>query len=506
MPPTGSEEADMVRSPAVWSRERACFARLAWLHGLLATLLACFPLPARAILPDDCVLRADGSHDGNVGAADLALFGMNWGQTGACGPGFGDFSWDCATGAADLVIVAQEWGKTGCTIARRATIAALPRTGGIANSHAKAWTHVTGWADMSFPPTPFCDQDSSDDMIIFAKALAWAVLEGTGGTTPGGRSATVLRNEIIAEIDNVVDNGEAFSCNLGLGDEGAVARNTAGYVHAASLINYRDPAFMSWLETVMFVFEFDGFRTLAESALTRPNNVGAWAMGSSVAAAAFLNRYDHVAMVAQVWTRHVGDRSTGMGQLSYGDPSWQSIAAQPVSILPDGETVANETPPGGPPIGPAFSSFSLPEERRRDSLVSYSPPWNVDSHEAGYVTAMLASGVALEAQINPQVPWAFDPWLHAAPGQNQALGRAWIGLFLAPRYATTSGSTPLVGNDRPNHCIASVKYPTLVGGPAAYGCCPNPGSGANDVARGFGFTHFLFPDSLPDDASCDGLF
>jgi hypothetical protein len=472
---------------------------------LLAIPTLLLPLAARAALPDDCVLRADGTRDGIVGGPDVAAIGMNWLQVGGCGPEFGDYNWDCATGGPDLAIFGQEFGKTGCTIARKATIAALPRTGGIGGSHAEAWAHVTDWADKPFTPAPFCDQGSSDDMIIFAKALAWAVLDAHGGTTPGGRSAPVLRNEIIAEIDNVVDNGEAFFCNLGLGDEAATARNTAGYVHAASLLNYRDPAFLDWLDTVMFVFEFEGSRTLAESALTRPNNVGAWAIGSSVAAAAFLNRYDHVARMSDVWKRHVGDRGVALGLLSYGDLSWQSDALQPVSILPDGETVANETTPEAP-IEPASSAFLLPEERRRDSLISYSPPWNVDAHEAGYVTAMMASGVVLEAQIRGGVPWAFDPWLHAAPGQDRALGRAWIGLFLEPRYNTPSGSIPLVGNDLPNHCIASVKYPDLAGGPADHGCCPNPGTSlSNGVARGFGFAHFLFPDSAPDPASCDGL-
>jgi hypothetical protein len=469
----------------------------------IPTLL--IPLAARAALPDDCVLRADGTHDGVVGVPDLVQIVLNWGQAGSCGPDFADYTWDCVTGAPDLIVFSREFGKTGCTIARKATIAALPRTGGIDDSHAQAWTHVTDWADKAFTPAPFCDQGSSDDMILFAKALAWAVLDTHGGTTPGGRSAAFLRNEILAEIDNVVDNGEAFSCNLGTGDEGAAVRNTSGYVHAASLLNHRDPDFVSWLNTVMFVFEFDSSRTLAESALTRPNNVGAWAIGASVAAAAYLNRYDHIALMPDVWKRHVGDRSVPLGQLSYGDLSWHSDPLQPVSILPDGEAVANETTPESP-IEPAFSSFLLPEERRRDSLISYSPPWNVDAHEAGYVTAMMVSGVLLEAQINDEVPWAFDPWLHAAPGQDRALGRAWIGLFLEPRYNTPSGSIVLEGNDLPNHCIASVKYAALAGGPADHGCCPNPGTGlSSGVARGFGFAHFLFPDSLPDAASCDGL-
>ncbi len=463
-------------------------------------------LAARAVLPDDCVLRADGTRDGVVGAPDSLLLGANWEQVGSCGPDFGDFDWDCVTGGPDLLIYGQEFAKTGCTIARKATIAALPRTGGIDDSHAQAWTHVGDWADKSFTSAPFCDQQSSDDMIAFAKALAWAVLDTHGGTTPGGRNATTLRNEVIAEIDNVVDNGEAFSCNLGAGDEEATARNTAGYVHAASLLDYRDPEFMNWLNTLLFVFEFSGGRTLAETSLIRPNNVGAWAIGSSVAAAAYLNRYDHIAQIADVWKRHVGDRSLSQGQLNYGDLSWQSDAAQPVSILPDGETVANETTPASP-IGPTFSSFILPEERRRDSTTTYSPPWIADSHEPGYVTAMMASGVALQAQINAQTPWNFDPWIHAALGQDRALGRAWTGLFLEERYATPSGRVPLVGNDLPNHCIASVKYADLVNGPADHGCCPNPGTGPFDgVARGIGFTHFLFPDSYPDTASCDGLY
>ena len=472
---------------------------------MAAALALLLPLAAHAALPDDCVLRADGSHDGVVGLSDGLLLGSHWGEVGGCGPDFGDFNWDCVTGIPDWIIFAREFGRIGCTIARKATIAALPRTGGIDDSHAQAWTHVTDWADKSFTATPFCDQESSDDMIAFAKALAWAVLDTHGGTTPAGRSAAVLRSEITAKIDSVVSNGEAFSCNLGMGDEEATARNTAGYVHAASLINYRAPAFVDWLNTVTFVFEFDGTRTLAESALTRPNNVGAWAIGSSVAAAAYLNRYDFIAQIPNVWKRHVGDRSVSLGQLLYGDLSWQSDAAQPVSILPDGETVANDTTPESP-IGPALSSFLLTEERRRDTVHTYSPPWNPDVHEAGYVTAMLASGVVLEAQIDNWVPWNFDPWAHAAPGQDRALGRAWIGLFLAGRYNTPSGNIPLEGNDLPNHCIASVKYAGLAGGPADHGCCPNPGPGLmTGVARGIGFTHFLFPDSYPDAASCDGL-
>src|SRR5262245_10897437 len=149
-----------------------------------AIILLLVPLVARGVLPDDCVLRADATHDGVVGAPDGLVVGAEWGQVGGCGPEFGDFNWDCATGVPDWLIFAQEFLKTGCTIARKATIAALPRTGGIGGSHAQAWAHVMDWADKSFTPTLFCEQDSADAMIIFAKALAWAVLDTHGGKTP----------------------------------------------------------------------------------------------------------------------------------------------------------------------------------------------------------------------------------------------------------------------------------------------------------------------------------
>src|SRR5262247_3365578 len=134
------------------------------LRSILAAGLLLLPSAARALMPEDCVLRCDvfdpatGLPDGSCSGSDYSQLLANWEQQNGCGPLYADFDWDCQTSASDYVILLQEWEQEACVYARQETIAALPRSG----DAAQAWAHVQAWAHMTFTPDPFCDQDSND--------------------------------------------------------------------------------------------------------------------------------------------------------------------------------------------------------------------------------------------------------------------------------------------------------------------------------------------------------
>ncbi len=494
---------------------------------LLCAPLLLWPALTFSAVPDDCVTRADGDGDGVVGSSDYSILLGKWGQTGNYGPTYADFDWDGTTGSADYSILLAEWGKVACALARRSTIAGLTRTGDADHG----WNHVQRWADLSFTSDLFCNQDSDDDMIAFAKAIVWAVLDTHGGTTEvGGKSASTLRSEVEAELDQITNPSEWDStgpqCHINGGDELGTARNLGGYVQAALILNYRDADFRTWVHDMLFVEAVGGaVNTLEDTVRGRPNNFGAWGMASALAASAYLVRYDFIEDVVSIFKRHLGDRSQPLGDLVYGDDSWQpdSYKTSPVSIVPDAYfgdyNVTNEAGCGHPGGPSSFGVIGLfPEERRRDCTGTYYVPYTPDVHETGYFSAMIWASVVLMSLTNGSVPWGmmlvmgdgfpFDPltfpmelsWDDTSFNGKGSLDLAY-GYMGTTHWSTSEGSNSILKlrqNDRPTACIVDTLGYSLGWGQVASQkrCCldldNDAGSVDGEVSRGFAFTGFLF--------------
>jgi hypothetical protein len=120
----------------------------------------------------------------------------------------------------------------------------------------------------------------------------------------------------------------------------ALGRNLVSYVLAADLIDFkrfdpaREPQFRAWLDGVRRE-NLDG-RTLISTHEDRPNNWGAHAGASRIAAALYLGDRAELDRAAQVFKGWLGDRAA-YAEFKYDkDDSWQADPANPVGINPAG--------------------------------------------------------------------------------------------------------------------------------------------------------------------------
>jgi hypothetical protein len=218
------------------------------------------------------------------------------------------------------------------------------------------WADLKLTADSAFGKAKLAAQDSNHDMRTMAAALVWA------------RSAIAsYRAKAAAAIDKAIGT-ERGGRTLALG------RNLAGYVVAADLIDLpsfdaaADKRFRTWLAAVRDK-DLKGL-TLLSTHETRPNNWGAMAGVSRIAAALYLGDTADLNRAATVFKGYTGDRSAYAG-FEFGGMSWQADSSAPVPINPAGATKAGFSLDG-----------ALPDDMRRGCGLQVPPCWTSYAWEA----------------------------------------------------------------------------------------------------------------------------
>ncbi|MBK9940113.1 MAG: alginate lyase family protein [Kouleothrix sp.] len=251
----------------------------------------------------------------------------------------------------------------------RAELARLPMAG-------PAWSQLKAAADGKLGKPEIADQDSNHDVRTLAVALAYA---RTG--EPGYRAKAA--GAVLAAIGT-----EQGDRTLALG------RNLIAYIIAADLIDLKgyDPAgeqrFREWLAGVRYA-NLDG-RTLISTHEKRPNNWGAHAGASRIAADIYLGDRDDLERAAQVLRGWLGDRAAYAAFEYDGDLSWQADPANPVGVNPAGATRDGHRIDG-----------AIPDDMRRGGEFRWPPkrtnyPWGA------------LEGALAQAELLARA--GYDPW------------------------------------------------------------------------------------------------
>jgi hypothetical protein len=233
----------------------------------------------------------------------------------------------------------------------RAELRGLPESG-------RAWTALRALADRRLGNPHIKNQNSEQDVSVLAAALVYA-------RTGRRRYADKAKAGIEAAIGT--ERG---------GRTLALARGLQSYVIAADLIDleHLDPAtgrsFRAWLSGVRTErLKPPENPTLIATHELRPNNWGAHAGASRVAADVYLGDVKDLRRAAAVFKGYLGDRAIYHG-FRYGeDLSWQANPKAPVGIDPAGASKDGASIDG-----------ALPDDMRRGCSVKFPPcptgyPW-----------------------------------------------------------------------------------------------------------------------------------
>lgn len=213
----------------------------------------------------------------------------------------------------------------------KAEVMALPMSGA-------GWSEVLGAANGSAGSPSLSNQDSSNNVLIMAKALVYA------------RTGTAsYRTDVISALRAIATgNLESGARALALG------RELAAYVIAADLIDLRtaDPAldtqFRAKIKALLTFKTGGGPGSLIECQEQRPNNWGRHCGASRIAVDLYLGDRADLDRAAKVFHGWLGDRSAYAG-FKYGDLSWQSNQSAPVGVNPVGATIQGHDVSGAQP-------------------------------------------------------------------------------------------------------------------------------------------------------------
>jgi len=301
-----------------------------------------------------------------------------------------------AAGSARAVAVAPVAPQLGIWLTQ-GEIATLPTSG-------PAYDAVRNDAYASWPAPNIADQNDNTDVMALAGGL---IYQRTGDSA--------LRAKV-AQTVMAARGSEQGARALALG------RNLVGYVLAADLINLHDysptddQAFRSWLTAVRTEPMTGGPANLIDCHNSRPNNWGAHAGASRIAADLYLGDRADLAKAATVFAGWLGDRSAYAG-FTFGDLSWQSDSAHPVAINPAGATIQGHNVDG-----------VLPDDQRRAGPYSWPPP------KENYVWEAL-QGATVQAYLLNRAGYDTFNWSH------QALLRATTWLYDVDQFPATGDDT-----------------------------------------------------------------
>lgn len=305
---------------------------------------------------------------------------------------------------------------------------ALPTSG-------PAWRALKDWAGRSERPD-ISNQTDDADLVVLAKALVYGRSHSAG-----------MRKEALAMIRAAVGTERG-------GRTLALARNLAGYVIAADVIDLADadPAFdrdvfRPWLADVLR--EELGGQTLRSTQEDRPNNWGTHAGAARAAVALYLGDAAELDRVATVFRGWLGDRSA-YAEFTWGNRSWQCDQDAPVGINPVGCQRAGHSIDG-----------VLPDDQRRSGGFRWPPP------KENYVWEAL-QGATLEAELLTRAGYPAWDW------GDRALLRAVTWLYRVDHY-------PAQGDDSWLPWLVDRRYGTHF-----------HGSAPSTPGKNFGFTDWLY--------------
>jgi hypothetical protein len=213
-----------------------------------------------------------------------------------------------------------------------------------------------------------------------------------------------------------------------------------------------DKQFRDWLNRALD-YVYDGRDSIRESAHQRPNNIGANARTSNLAAAIYLGRTAEVAEIAKMFKGWLGDRSS-YASFDYGELDWQADPSKPVGINPLGATKNGRNIDG-----------AIADDMRRSGGFSWPPP------KENYVWVALDGAIVTAELLHRQ---GYDAWQWS----DRALLRAFTWLYEQANF-------PAEGDDVWQPWLANyaygTKFPATIGDPAGktmgWTSWTHPGSG-----------------------------
>ena len=296
---------------------------------------------------------------------------------------------------------------------------------GLATNTAQ-WTNL--WEDANkTSAVDISDQDNNANVYTMAKALVYA--------------RTGIESYRTAVIDTCMD---AIGTETG-GRTLALGRNLGAFVIAADLVGLpreQDMIFRDWLKEVRIEQMTEG-TNLVWTHENRPNNWGTHAGGSRAAVAVYLQDWDDLARIAQVFKGYLGDRNSYSNFVYSRGVAWQSDTNNPVGINPQGATLSYTT------NGTTFVynvDGVLPDDQRRNDTnnstafiwnIYLPPPWNptnVPPTGEPYVYEAL-QGALLQAVILNRA--GYDVW----SWEDQALLRAYNWLHNKANFPAEGDDT-----------------------------------------------------------------
>ncbi len=300
--------------------------------------------------------------------------------------------------SADFEIVAPEEEEEPLLIEKgiwtsAEEIADLPMVG-------DPWRLLKYDADRDYGIPNISDQEDRANVYAMSKALVYV---RTGIES--------YRTEVIDACMQAIDT-ENGGRSLALG------RNLGAFIIAADLVGLppaEDALFRDWLHSLLTEKMSDN-RSLVDCHEQRPNNWGTHAGGSRAALAAYLEDWDELGRVAQVFKGYLGDR-TSYANFIYGDLDWQADASRPVGVNPAGAMIQGHNVDGVPP-----------DDQRRSGDFTWPPP------KEGYVYEAM-QGALLQAVILHRA--GYDVW----NWEDRALLRIFTWLHNVADYPSTGDDT-----------------------------------------------------------------
>ncbi len=299
-------------------------------------------------------------------------------------------------------------------IASSLQISRIPKTGA-------AWRALKEAADSSAGTPNLSDQDSTNDVLVLAKALVYAKTK-----------LKRYRTSVLINLKAVIGT-ETGGRTL------AVGRGLAAYIIAADLINlptyqpnFNKNKFRPWLRRLL-TKNLDG-DTLVSTHKYRPNNWGTHAGAARIAIAVYLGDKLQLARAAKVFHGFVGYRAAYAG-FNYGELDWQCNEAKPVGINPKG-CIKDGIPIGG----------VLPDDMRRGGGLQWPPsetnyPW--EAMQGLVLSAELLTRAGYPAwKWNDKALLRAATFLYSKAGWPADSNDSWQPWLLDYRYGTRFRTAP----------------------------------------------------------------
>ena len=209
------------------------------------------------------------------------------------------------------ILLMPEIGVPDYMMISRADLMALPTSGA-------AWDSMKKHADASATPN-LCNQDNKADVNALAAGMVYA------------RTGNAAYRTKVINLINAAIASEGTGCRVL-----SVGRQLGGYVLAADFAGYRDPAFLSWLETMVDknIGGHGRWNEIRWTAYDSSNNWGTFALASTTAVDIFLNNEANIEKDWQVFSAYGVPHGWPFTRPAAYQENWSCIAADSSNLLP----------------------------------------------------------------------------------------------------------------------------------------------------------------------------